>query len=99
MELTPKNKRNSNKALHFSEADVGFSTTVSMAAPIRDIRQETLSAAVYLNYFQKIHDEKHIDLWFKIYLPMIKDSYEDDYKKSKKIKQEIVNGIPVPLRG
>jgi len=30
---------------------MGISTTVSMAAPLRDIRQETLSAAVYLNYF------------------------------------------------
>lgn len=30
---------------------------------------------------------------------MIKDSYEDDHKRNKKLKQEIISGIPVPLRG
>lgn len=71
-----------------------------MALHARDIRQETLSAAVYLNYFQKIHNEKQIDLWFKVYLPLIKDSIdESEYKRNKKLKQEIIGGIPVPLRG
>ena len=65
--------------------------------PQRDIRQETLSAVVYLNYFQKTHDEKHIDQWFKVYIPLIKEG--GDIKKHKKLKAEIINGIPVPLRG
>jgi hypothetical protein len=57
---------------------------------------------VYLNYFTTMHDEKLIDQWFKLYLPMIKESAELDPRsltKVKKLKYEIVRGIPVPLRG
>ncbi|CDW78866.1 tbc1 domain family member 14 [Stylonychia lemnae] len=97
---TPKNtNKKQPDNLQFSELDMGISTTVSMAAPMRDIRQETLSAAVYLNYFQKTHDEKHIDQWFKVYIPLIKEGYDEEFRKNKKLKQEIVSGIPVPLRG
>ena len=46
-----------NTDKHSESEMIAQSTTVSMAAHVRDIRQETLSAAVYLNYFQKTHDE------------------------------------------
>ena len=93
--------QNSQKEDKQSESEiVAQSTTVSMAAHVRDIRQETLSAAVYLNYFQKTHDEKQIDQWFKVYLPLIKDSGDDcEFKKNRRLKLEIIGGIPVPLRG
>lgn len=68
--------------------------------PERDIKQETLSATIYLQYFTKFHDEKLIDQWFKTYLPMIKDAPELELLlKVKKLKDEIIRGIPVPLRG
>jgi hypothetical protein len=57
-----------------------------------------LSASVYLLYFSKVYEEKAIDIWFKVYLPLLKEG-EHEYKKIKKLKKEIKKGIPVPLRG
>ena len=56
-----------------------------------------LSAAVYLNYFSKSHNEKQIDLWFKTYLPLIKE--DENFRSYKKLRKEVKKGIPVPLRG
>ena len=71
--------------------------------PYRDIKMETVSANVYLNYFKLSQDETLIDQWFKTYLPLIKDkAHQPDMSalwESRKLRHEIANGIPVPLRG
>lgn len=45
-----------------------------------------------------MYEEKSIDIWFKVYLPILKEG-EHEYKKVKKLKKEIKKGVPVPLRG
>jgi hypothetical protein len=71
--------------------------------PKRDMKQETLSATVYLNYFTTVHDDKLIDTWFKTYLPLIRDAVSEqemsNLRLNTKLKGEIRKGIPVPLRG
>ena len=56
-------------------SEISEESKIKMPTPTnRDVRKESLAAAVYLNYFQKSHDEKLIDIWFRNYLPMFKDN-------------------------
>ena len=58
-----------------------------------------MSASIYLNYFTTKHDEKLIDLWFKSFIPLIRDQPSNIFRENKKLKEDIMNGIPVPMRG
>lgn len=71
--------------------------TKRIITPRRDSKLECRSAQVYLNYFSKVYEEKELDLWFKVYLPELKET--EEFSKIKNLKSEIKKGIPVPLRG
>jgi hypothetical protein len=76
-----------------SSADSG----AAEASPIKITL--ALSASVYLNYFTTKHDEKVIDLWFKTYIPIIREQPSNTFRLNKKLRIDISNGIPVPMRG
>jgi hypothetical protein len=38
-------------------------------------------------------------MWFKSHLPFLKENSKINYQTNKKLKQDIANGIPVPVRG
>jgi len=54
------------------------------------------SANIYIEYFKHQPDEKLLDTWFRVHLPALRES---GFRSNKRLKKEIVNGIPVPMRG
>ena len=76
-----------------SSADSGAAET----SPLKNTL--ALSASVYLTDFTTKHDEKLIDLWFKTYIPIIREQPSCIFRANKKLKIDVMNGIPVPMRG
>ena len=67
-------------AEYFSSENFKLSTSETSQ---ESSRAENLAASVYLNYFQTHYDEKVLDSWFKVYMPLIKE--DSKYHKVKRL--------------
>ena len=88
---------NTQGIIQANQINCAYSGAAAETSPIKNTA--TLSASVYLNYFTTKHDEKLIDLWFKTYIPIIREQPSSSYRLNKKLKVDIMNGVPVPMRG